>query len=86
MIHARNDYNRIQDPENKIGEDEPVILFRAQDKHFIGVLYSYRSDLTGDGCKEDDPIIRALDAHIERAYAWGETHMTKTPDVPDDAV
>ncbi len=31
MIHARNDYNRIQDPENKIPEDEPVFLIRAQD-------------------------------------------------------
>ena len=32
MIHARNDYNRIQDPENKIPEDEPVFLLRAQDQ------------------------------------------------------
>jgi hypothetical protein len=31
MKHAREDYNRIQDPENKIGEDEPVFLLRAQD-------------------------------------------------------
>lgn len=32
MIHARKDYNRIQDPENKIPEDEPVFLLRAQDQ------------------------------------------------------
>ena len=31
MFHARKDYNRIQDPENKIPEDEPVFLLRAQD-------------------------------------------------------
>jgi len=31
MIHARDDYNRIQDPENKIGQDEPVFLIRAKD-------------------------------------------------------
>lgn len=30
MIHARPDYNRIQDPENKIPEDEPVFLLRAK--------------------------------------------------------
>lgn len=86
MIHARSDYNRIQDPEGKIGEDEPVILFRAQDKLFLGVLYSYRSDLTGDGFRDDHPMVRAIDAHIERTYEWGKTHTTKTPDMPDDAV
>ncbi len=32
MTHARKDYNRIQDPENKIPEDEPVFLIRAQDQ------------------------------------------------------
>ncbi len=32
MKHAREDYNRIQDPENKIPEDEPVFLIRGQDQ------------------------------------------------------
>lgn len=31
MRHARADYNRIQDPLNLIGEDEPVFLLRAKD-------------------------------------------------------
>lgn len=31
MKHARPDYMRIQDPDNKIPEDEPVFLIRAQD-------------------------------------------------------
>jgi hypothetical protein len=31
MIHARNDYNRIQDPANLIPIKEPVFLLRAQD-------------------------------------------------------
>lgn len=31
MKHARPDYNRIQDPDNKIPEDEPVFLIRGQD-------------------------------------------------------
>lgn len=26
MLHARKDYMRIQDPENKIPQDEPVFL------------------------------------------------------------
>lgn len=32
MIHARKDYERIQDPKNKIPFDEPVFLLRAQDQ------------------------------------------------------
>ena len=31
MKHAREDYDRIQDPWNKIPKDEPVFLLRAQD-------------------------------------------------------
>lgn len=31
MKHARDDYNRIQDPSGIIPEDEPVFLLRGQD-------------------------------------------------------
>jgi len=31
MKHARKDYDRIQDPDGKIPEDEPVFIVRAQD-------------------------------------------------------
>lgn len=31
MKHARSDYDRIQDPDGKIPENEPVFLIRAQD-------------------------------------------------------
>lgn len=32
MKHARDDYDRIQDPAGLIPEDEPVFLLRGQDK------------------------------------------------------
>lgn len=38
MLHQRPDYNRIQDPENKIGIDEPVFLLRAKDKTAPAIL------------------------------------------------
>lgn len=41
MIHARDDYNRIQDPEGKIEQDEPVFLLRAKDPLFIPILQIY---------------------------------------------
>ena len=75
MIHAREDYNRFQDPDNKIPQNEPVFLFRAQDKHFIKVLKYYQFLLW-----EDSPtssIIDLIDKHIELSKDW----PTKTPDV-----
>ena len=38
MKHARKDYDRIQDPENKIPDDEPVFLIRGQDTTAPAVL------------------------------------------------
>lgn len=85
MIHARKDYNRIQDPAGKIGEDEPVILFRAQDKHFLDVLFRYREQLLDDGRDQMDPMIIALDDHLRRAAIWRMQHPVKAPDMPEGA-
>lgn len=45
MRHAREDYSRIQDPEGKIPENEPVMLFRAQDELFQEVCVFYAAKL-----------------------------------------
>ena len=49
MKHAREDYNRIQDPEHKIPDDEPVFLIRGQDKVAPSVLryWAYLNDEEG---------------------------------------
>ena len=48
MLHAREDYQRIQDPDDKIGEDEPVMLFRAQDRHMAAAGFNgFGSDHAG---------------------------------------
>ncbi len=41
MKHARPDYERIQVPAGRIPADEPVILFRAQDRHSAAVARFY---------------------------------------------
>jgi hypothetical protein len=49
MKHARPDYNRIQDPENKIPENEPVFLLRAQDETAAAVVRFWASlNVQGD--------------------------------------
>lgn len=80
MLHARNDYNRIQDPSLKIGKDEPVFLARCKDKHFIGVLEDYLARVTAE--KGYDVAIEiAIVAHIERAKRWQQGHPVHLPDM-----
>lgn len=62
MIHARKDYNRIQDPENKIPENEPVFLLRGQDELAPDTLRQY-----AEFCFEN----KRLDVG-EKAMKWAE--------------
>ena len=80
MKHAREDYNRFQDPENKIPEDEPVMLFRAQDRHFIRVLKYYADMLDAAMNKE---VAKAVRRHIEDAkiYRVKKGVIIKEPDL-----
>lgn len=41
MKHAREDYNRFQDPAGLIPEDEPVFLLRGQDKYAAAIVELY---------------------------------------------
>jgi hypothetical protein len=79
--HARPDYDRIQDPENKIPVDEPVMLFRAQDKHFPKVLAYYLMLLAKDPETRSD-ISEAVIAQIRAGQQWQLENGCKTPDLP----
>lgn len=76
MKHARADYDRIQDPAGLIPEDEPVMLFRAQDKHFNKVLEYYRHLVHTDN--GDPRIITAINEHLVLSDAWP---VKKAPDL-----
>jgi hypothetical protein len=120
MIHAREDYNRFQEPDEllnlidmlcvvghfsenlreevetvtakyrtrpegatPIAEDEPVMLFRARDKHFTKVLGKYAAcvDPRLDPMSKDN-MVDAVRAHIILATRWQERNGVKTPDMP----
>lgn len=75
MLHAREDYNRFQDPLNLIPEDEPVFLLRAQDKlaWLVVKIYAFCAELIGqhilsEVCKE----------HAKKMKEWP---IKKTPDL-----
>jgi hypothetical protein len=76
MIHARDDYNRIQDPAGKIPADEPVFLLRAQDK-LACIAVAYYAEL----CQQHQApeVAKKAMAHSDLMAAWPKK---KTPDLP----
>lgn len=86
MLHARTDYNvRIQDSENKIGENEPVFLLRAQDKCMIPTLWAYLRTLRTDEDYDRDVELAIL-RHIERTEEWQRIKGKRAPDCPTEYV
>ena len=74
MKHARPDYDRFQDPTDKIPADEPVMLFRGQDKYAADTL-DYYARLVDHNNPEMASVVRN---HAALMRAW-PTH--KEPDL-----
>jgi hypothetical protein len=75
MKHAREDYNRIQDPEGKIPVDEPVFLLRGQDRFAATFVRLYGALMESIGNIE---MARRCRQHVELMEAWP---VKKTPDL-----
>jgi hypothetical protein len=85
MIHARKDYNRIQDPAvtnpallapgaTPIAEDEPVFLLRAQDETAAATVRLWAA-LNTQG---DPNAVQLALEHARKMDAWAKK---KTADV-----
>lgn len=83
MIHARTDYDRIQDPAGKIAEDEPVMLFRARDVLMPALLAKYADLLRLHNA--DQVMIETVLAHEQATRKWQRMNGCKLPDMPPDA-
>lgn len=70
-------YGRVTTEFGNIGEDEPVIVFRAQDKMLLKVLLNYyRICLTARAPRRHlDAIMDAM----EKVREWQRTHSTQLP-------
>jgi hypothetical protein len=88
MKHARSDYDRIQDPADKIGEDEAVFLLRAQDAAMPLTLMDYARNAMATGASDD--LVRATVEHallarrqqLQGASSWpGGGVRAKIPDL-----
>ena len=81
MIHAREDYNRIQDPEGLIPEDEPVFLIRAQDPNFPAAVKHY-AKLAEDGGAADDLVNACINhAKLGEKFQAENPEAVHTPDL-----
>lgn len=78
MKHARPDYNRIQDPDNKIPENEPVFLLRAQDVAASLAVDAWAGLAARAGA---DPKI--VQMAREQAQLMREWQLKKVPDLPE---
>lgn len=83
LFHARSDYrDRIIDVGDTIPPDEPVILFRAQDRFFLTVLQYYAKLLTQNE-NVDPQIPAAIQQHYLAAREWQAANpdKVKEPDI-----
>lgn len=79
MIHSREDYNRIQDPEGKIPADEPVFLLRGQDQ-LACLAVAYYAGLCAQA--QSPEVAAKAQEHSLRMQAWPNK---KVPDLPSGA-
>jgi len=76
MKHAREDYNRIQDPANKIAEDEPVFLLRAQDRAAPATVRAWANVHMMNG---GDPLLAIMaNRHADLMEKWQRENNCKT--------
>ena len=80
MIHARSDYNRIQDPEGLIGEDGPVFLLRGKDMLAPATL-DFWASLVESVDKGLADSVRNFANHVRE---WQLLNTFKFPDTPND--
>lgn len=79
MKHARDDYDRIQDPAGKIPANEPVFLIRGQDLAGPDTLREWCRLAHKNGAS-NDIINRVLD-QANAMEKWQREVARKTPDL-----
>ena len=80
MKHARLDYERIQDPDNKMPFDEPVFLLRGQDELAPSLLLRWAAELRLRG---GDPKMAAIvENHAQAMIEWQKIIFHHLPDMP----
>lgn len=93
MIHARPDYNRIQDPAvedrsllapgcEPIGADEPVFILRAKDISAPATLSQWAFIHQRNGGSSEMASLAVQ--HAARMEEWQRTHGAKVATMPGE--
>jgi len=92
MIHAREDYNNLQELEKKIGKDEPVFIVRAHDKFAPLVMITWANAMMEIGMQHikvqhpsGEDILNMAEKvykHAKLTLEWQGKHGSKIPDLP----
>lgn len=84
MKHAREDYDRIQDPAGLIPKDEPVFLIRAQDPFGPPTLEYYAQQLHQQArTGADHAFARLVERQAAMMRDWQQIKARKDfPDAP----
>jgi hypothetical protein len=80
--HAREDYNRIQDPAGLIPADEPVFLLRAQDKSAPSTLRFWAAENRAAG--GDEALSALAELWASNMEQWQRQHGNKPADGPHE--
>lgn len=74
-------YGRIQLERGTVGEDEPVVVFRAQDKLLLKVLSAYHhlAEEAGSPAKH----LAGIDGTAKIVADWQREHFTQVPQSKD---
>lgn len=77
MMAIDGKYGRVTLERGTIGEDEPVVVFRAQDAMLMDVLQHYRELCVAAGSPERH--LTAIDAAATAVNVWQAEHPTQVP-------
>lgn len=74
-------YGRVQLEHGTIGEDEPVVVFRAQDELLLKVLSAYHhlAKEAGSPAKH----LAGIDTAAQAVRHWQRDHFTQVPQSAD---
>lgn len=70
-------YGTVTLEHGTIAADEPVVVFRAQDKLLPSALLAYRAICVNSGSPQRH--LDAIDGALAAVEAWQEDHFTKVP-------
>jgi hypothetical protein len=70
-------YGRVTTEHGDLGEDEPVVVFRAQDRLLPAVLEVYW--LMCENAGSPDRHLEQINAAKQAVKDWQTTHHTQTP-------